>query len=99
MNFGLSGEQQMIVDTVRSFAEKELYPHEAVVERTGAVPREIGQEIARKCLAFGFFAATMPEEVGGGGLGHFHFPLMEREVGRAALPLPVFSARPSGLLP
>src|SRR3546814_19137196 len=65
MNFGLSGEQQMIVDTVRSFVEKELYPHEAAVERTGAVPREIGQEIARKCLALGFFAANMPEEVGG----------------------------------
>src|SRR3546814_11413808 len=61
MNFGLSGEQQMIVDTVRSFVEKELYPHEAAVERTDAVPREIGQEIARKCLALGFFAANMPE--------------------------------------
>ena len=47
MNFGLSGEQQMIVDTVRSFVEKELYPHETLVEREGVVPREIGQEIAR----------------------------------------------------
>src|SRR3546814_3734380 len=33
MSFGLSDEQQMIVDTVRSFVEKELYPHEAMVER------------------------------------------------------------------
>ena len=39
MNFGLSDEQQMIVDTVRSFVENELYPHEAMVERERAVPR------------------------------------------------------------
>ena len=38
MHFGLSDEQQMIVDTVRSFVETEIYPHEAEVERTGEVP-------------------------------------------------------------
>src|SRR3546814_5165197 len=97
MNFGLSGEQQMIVDTVRSFVEKELYPHEAAVERTGAVPREIGQEIARKCLALGFFAANMPEEVGG-GLNHLDFTLLERELCRASMALTVFFGRPSGIL-
>ena len=37
MNFELSDEQQMIVDTVRTFVENELYPHEDVVERTGEV--------------------------------------------------------------
>ena len=38
MHFGLSFEQEMIVDTVRSFVENEIYPHEAEVERTGEVP-------------------------------------------------------------
>jgi acyl-CoA dehydrogenase len=28
MDFGLTEEQQMIVDTTRSFVENELYPHE-----------------------------------------------------------------------
>src|SRR3546814_19053190 len=88
----------MIVDTVRSFGEKELYPHEAAVERTGAVPREIGQEIARKCLALGFFAANLPEEVGGGGLNPLDFTLLERELGRASMALTVFFGRPSGIL-
>src|SRR3546814_16798312 len=89
----------MSVDTVRSFAEKELYPHEAVVERTGAVPREIGQEIARKCLALGFFAANLPEDVGGGGLGHPAFTLLQRAPGRATMALPVFSGSTPGLPP
>ena len=49
MNFGLSFEQEMIVDTIRAFVEKEIYPHEAEVERTGEVPLELGHEIRDKC--------------------------------------------------
>ena len=33
MQFGLTEEQEMIVSTVRSFVENEIYPHEALVER------------------------------------------------------------------
>ena len=98
MNFGLSDEQQMIVDTVRSFVEKEIYPHEARVEREGEVPREVGEEIARKCREIGFFAANLPEDVGGGGLGHLDFTLLERELGRGSMALTVFFGRPSGIL-
>lgn len=98
MNFGLTDEQQMIVATVRSFVEKELYPHEAMVEREGAVPRELGLEIARKCRDIGFFAANLPVEVGGGGLNHLDFTLLERELGRASMALTVFFGRPSGIL-
>ena len=42
MDFGLSDEQEMIVSTVRSFVENEIYPHEAEVERTGEVPAGLG---------------------------------------------------------
>ncbi len=45
MHFGLTDEQEMIVSTVRSFVENEIYPHEAVVERTGEVPPEVAQAI------------------------------------------------------
>lgn len=98
MDFGLSDEQRMIVETVRSFVETEIYPHEAEVERTGSVPREIGQEIARKCREIGFFAANLPEEVGGGGLDHLNFTLLERELGRGSMALTVYFGRPSGIL-
>ena len=33
MEFSLSNEQEMIIDTVRSFVEQELYPHEDEVEK------------------------------------------------------------------
>ena len=43
MNFGLSDEQQMIVDTVRNFVENEIYPFESDVEATGIVPKEVAE--------------------------------------------------------
>jgi acyl-CoA dehydrogenase len=46
--------------------EQEMYPHEAEIERTGEVPLELGLEIRDKCRDLGFYAANMPEEVGGG---------------------------------
>ena len=98
MDFSLSDEQQLIVDTVRTFVENEIYPHEAEVERTGTVPRELGLEIATKCREIGFFAANIPEEFGGGGLNQLDFTLLEREIGRGSMALTVFFGRPSGIL-
>ena len=98
MDFALTDEQQMIVDTVRAFVESEIYPHEAEVERTGNVPRELGQEIATKCRDLGFFASNIPTEYGGGGLNNLEFTLLERELGRGSMGLTVFFGRPSGIL-
>ena len=93
MNFGLNDEQEMIVSTVRSFVEKEIYPHEALVERTGEVSAEIANEIKQKTLDLGFYACNFPEEVGGAGLGHLDFALVERELGRGSMALNHFCAR------
>ena len=98
MQFGLTDEQQMIVDTVRSFVEHEIYPHEDAVERTGEVPKEIADEIKRKTLALGFYACNFPEEVGGAGLSHVDFALVERELGRGSMALNHFFGRPQNIL-
>jgi len=98
MHFGLTEEQQLIVDTVRSFVEKEIYPHEDQVERTGDVPLELAQQIRDRCIDSGFYAANLPESVGGGGLSHLDFTLLERELGRGSMGLTHFFGRPSGIL-
>ena len=98
MQFGLSDEQEMIVSTVRSFVENEVYPHEAEVERTGVVPAELAQEIKRKCIGLGFYACNFPEEVGGAGLSHLDFTLVERELGRGSMALTHFFGRPQNIL-
>jgi len=98
MDFGLSHEQSLIVETVRGFVETELYPLEAEVERSGAVPVELGREIQRKVMELGFYAPNIPEEFGGGGLDHLTFTLLERELGRASMALSVWWGRPSNIL-
>ncbi len=98
MDFGLTDEQEMIVRTVGGFVERELYPLEAEVERTGHVPMEVGREIQRKVKALGFYAPNMPVELGGGGLDRVTLTLLERELGRAAMGLSVFWGRPSEIL-
>ena len=98
MQFGLTEEQEMIVSTVRSFVENEIYPHEELVERTGEVPAEIAAEIKRKTLELGFYACNFPEEVGGAGLGHLDFALVERELGRGSMALTHFFGRPQNIL-
>ncbi len=45
MHFGLTSEQQMLVDSVRAFVEAELTPHEDEVERTDKVRPELIQQI------------------------------------------------------
>ncbi|MEK9879685.1 MAG: acyl-CoA dehydrogenase family protein [Paracoccaceae bacterium] len=98
MHFGLSEEQEMIVDTVRSFVENEIYPHEDIVERTGEVPAEVAEAIKQKTIDLGFYACNFPEEVGGAGLSHLEFALVERELGRGAMALNHFFGRPQNIL-
>ncbi len=98
MDFALSSEQEMIVNTVRDFVETEIYPHEDLVERTGEVPHDLAQEIKRKVIDMGFYACNFPEEVGGGGLGHLDFTLVERELGRGSMALTHFFGRPQNIL-
>lgn len=98
MHFGLTEEQEMIVSTVRSFVEKEIYPHEDLVERTGEVPPDLAQEIKQKVIDLGFYACNFPQEVGGAGLSHLDFTLVERELGRGSMALTHFFGRPQNIL-
>ena len=99
MHFAITDEQRMIVDTTRAFVAAELYPHEALVERTGHLPMELIREIQAKAMAAGLYAANMPEEVGGAGLDTLSWLLYERELGRANYALHwTCVARPSNIM-
>jgi len=98
MQYGLNEEQEMIVSTVRSFVENEVYPHEERVERSGEVPPEIAARIKQKTIDLGFYACNFPEDVGGAGLSHLEFALVERELGRGSMALTHFFGRPQNIL-
>ena len=98
MEFSLTSEQQMIIDTVKTFVEEELYPWEEEVEKTGQIRPELYESIKQKALEMGLYAANMPEEHGGAGLDSLTLTLMERELGRANFGLQYIVARPSSII-
>ena len=98
MEFSLSSEQEMLIEGARAFAENELYPHEEEVEQSDSVSPELAQKIRDRAIEMGFYAANMPEDLGGGGLDCVSLSLVERELGRANFALQYLVGRPSNIL-
>ncbi len=83
MDFGLSDEQRLIVETVRRFVETELIPLEDEIERTGRLEPARASEIFEKSKALGLYATNIPEQYGGGGLCAVDTMLVEEQFGHA----------------
>jgi acyl-CoA dehydrogenase len=98
MDFGLSNEQEMIIDSVKNFVEQELYPHEDEVEKSNHIDESLAESIKQKAIQLGLYATNMPEEYGGGGLDTLTLCLLEKELGKANFGLQYIVARPSNIL-
>ena len=98
MDFGLSNEQEMIIDSVKNFVEQELYPHEDEVEKSNHINESLAESIKKKAIQLGLYATNMPEEYGGGGLDTLTLCLLEKELGKANFGLQYIVARPSNIL-
>jgi acyl-CoA dehydrogenase len=99
LDFSLSDEQQLIVDSTRDFVRNELYPHETEVEETGVLREDLHQELKAKAIDAGLYAANMPTEVGGGGLDTVSWVLYEKELGKTNYALHYSCVgRPSNIL-
>src|SRR5213083_1966966 len=59
----LSEEEELFRDTVRDFAEREVRPRVAAMERASA----IDPAVLRQCFAIGVMGIEIPEAYGGGG--------------------------------
>jgi acyl-CoA dehydrogenase len=81
MHFGLSDEQQLVVETVRRFIEAELIPLEDEIEETGRLDPAKAKSIFGKSKALGFYAMNIPEQYGGGGLSAIDTMLVEEQFG------------------
>jgi len=98
VDFTLTFEQQALIDSLAAFVEKELYPHEAIVEEQRQVPPDLAKEISKKARDAGFFAMNMPVELGGAGLDYQTMALVERELGRPSTALSLLVKRPTKIL-
>lgn len=78
MNFGLTEEQQMVVDMVRRFADEEIKPIAAELDKTHRHPKEI----CRKLGEMGLMGVSTPTEYGGAGMDNVTYVLALTEVAR-----------------
>jgi len=98
MNFDVSTEQQLIIDSTKSFVERELLPHEELVEAQDQVPDELFEQVKRRAIEAGLFAANISTRHGGGGLDALTFALVERELGWVSYALQYIVHRPCNIL-
>ena len=69
MDYTLSSEQQMIVDTVRRFVQTEIVPLEADLDPdAGALSPDDQLRLVEKTKEMGFYGLDIPAEFGGPGL-------------------------------
>jgi acyl-CoA dehydrogenase len=81
MDFALSDEQRLLVETARRFVRTELMPLEAELERTRQLDPEKARDIFEKSKALGLYAVNIPTEYGGGGLSALDTCLAEEQFG------------------
>jgi alkylation response protein AidB-like acyl-CoA dehydrogenase len=79
MNFRLSEEQLMFKKMFSDFCTKEIRPHGEEIDQTEEPPVKLLQKAASQ----GFWAALIPEELGGAGMDIFTYMLMLEELARA----------------
>ncbi|NVK06255.1 MAG: acyl-CoA dehydrogenase family protein [Marivivens sp.] len=82
MDFALSHEQKMLVDTVRGFIADELAPLEQKVDDEGKLDDATAKSIFAKSSELGLYAMNIPEKFGGGGLSALDTMLVEEQFGR-----------------
>jgi alkylation response protein AidB-like acyl-CoA dehydrogenase len=79
VNFSLSPEQQEIKDRATKFADREVAPHAADLDRDDRVPFETLEKMADA----GFMGLCVPEEYGGAGADFLSYCLLLEELSRA----------------
>ncbi|GLI36140.1 acyl-CoA dehydrogenase family protein [Desulforhabdus amnigena] len=79
MNFELTEEQQMIQDMARKFAEREIKPVAAELDRTHKHPADL----VAKMGELGLMGVTIPEEYGGAGMDYICYVLSMIEISKA----------------
>ena len=79
IDFELTDEQQLIRETARDFADREIIPRVKDNDRN----ERFDLELVKKIADMGYLGAIVPEEYGGRGLDYRTYGLIVEEVGRA----------------
>lgn len=80
LNFDLGETADMIRETVASFAQNELAPRAAEIDRTDTFPRDLLPKMGE----LGLLGITVEEDWGGTGLGYLEHVVAMEEISRAS---------------
>jgi isovaleryl-CoA dehydrogenase len=80
LNFDLGEEIEMLRDSVRGFAAREIAPRAADIDRSNAFPMDLW----RKLGALGLHGITVEEQYGGTDMGYLAHVVAMEEVSRAS---------------
>jgi butyryl-CoA dehydrogenase len=78
MKLELNEQQKMIRSMVREFAEKEIAPHAAELDKTGEYPTKILEKMAK----LGLLGIIIPQQYGGAGLDTISYATVVEEISR-----------------
>lgn len=79
-NFDLGETADMLRDTARGFAQDEIAPRAAEIDRSNQFPRDLWPKLG----ALGLHGITVEEEFGGSGLGYLEHCVAMEEISRAS---------------
>ncbi len=79
-DFGLGEEIDMLRESVRAFAEAEIAPRAAEIDRNDEFPRDLWPQMG----ALGLHGITVSSEYGGAGMGYLAHCIAMEEVSRAS---------------
>src|SRR4030042_3226865 len=81
MDFNLSEQEKMLQSLAKDFAENEVKPKAAEIDRTGEFPLALAKEIGKR----GFQGLPYPEKHGGSGAGYASFILVLEQLCKASM--------------
>ena len=80
LDFDLGDEIDLLRDSVRGFADSEIAPRAAAIDRDDAFPRDLWPKMG----ALGLLGITVEEEFGGAGMGYLAHVVAMEEISRAS---------------
>ncbi len=89
MNFGFTEEQELLRGSVRKFLDQRCPLEE--VRRLMETPEGFSRELWKETAELGWLGLTIPEELGGSGLGWVDLVVLLEETGRTLFPSPLLA--------
>jgi alkylation response protein AidB-like acyl-CoA dehydrogenase len=89
-DFSPSAEQERVVDRVRALMDELVYPNERLAQPHRGIPRDLLRALQARVKDEGLWAAHLPREAGGLGMGNLTLGLINEQLGRSPIAPRIF---------